>query len=257
MPPDEVGVLHKALDLLECLADGAGWSVAALCAGTRISKPAAYRILNTLSRRGYVTSFEKRRRYRLGPAFYGLARALEASRPLVAAARPAMLALREAFGETVNIGVLCGGRVLYLDILESEQGLRTTAEAGSFDHLHATGLGKAILASLPADDARRLLERAERPAKTPRTLVALEPLMAALAEAAARGYALDDEENEAGARCIAAPVLDFEGRPVAALSVSGPAWRLGDDAVARIGERVAAAARETRDRLLAADAKEG
>jgi len=246
----EVGVLNKTLDLLEALSGTDSATVADLATASGVNKAAAYRILNTLERRGYVVRVpDEVRRYSLGPAFRALARDAASPGDLLAAARPLLRRLWEEFDETVNLGVLSHGRVLYLEILESEQGLRTTVAVGTHDDLHSTALGKAMLAALPVSEARSLLQHADLVAKTPHTLTSVPDLMREIERTRQRGFALDDEENEPGARCVAVAVTDGQGRPLGAMSVSGPAWRIDDSMVERIGQRLREAADEVAAQL--------
>ncbi|HVR32252.1 MAG TPA: IclR family transcriptional regulator [Acidimicrobiia bacterium] len=235
----EVGVLNKALDLLEGLPASDLVTVAELADSVGVNKAAAYRILNTLERRGYVVRGSGEvRRYTLGPALRALSKDDASPSALLVAARPRLRGLWDEFGETVNLGVLSNDRVLYLDILESDQGLRTTVDVGSHDAIHSTALGKVMLAALADADARAILARTDRVAKTPSTRTSIPDLLADIAATRVRGYALDDEENEAGARCVAAAVTNGRGGPLGALSVSGPSWRLPDAVVERIGRRL-------------------
>lgn len=246
----EVGVLNKTLDILEALANAEGMTVAELATASGVNKAATYRILNTLERRGYaVRSTDGVRKYSVGPAFRALARDSHSPGDLLNVARPHLRRLWEEFDETVNLGVLNQDQVLYLDIMESDQGLRTTVDVGSHDDLHSTALGKAMLAGLPVSDARQLLSHADMVAKTPRTLTSLPDLMAEVDRTRTRGYALDDEENEPGARCVAAAIIDGRGRPIGALSMSGPAWRIDDAMVIKIGDRLRRAADEVASQL--------
>lgn len=241
----EVGVLNKTLDILEALSSTDGLTVAELSSASGVNKAAAYRILTTLERRGYaVRGADEVRRYSLGPAFRALTRDSHSPGDLLATARPHLRRLWEEYDETVNLGVLSQGQVLYLDILESDQGLRTTVDVGSHDDLHSTALGKAMLAALSPSDAEDLLSRAKRVAKTSHTVTAIPRLMEEIEATRQRGFALDDEENEPGARCVAAAVVDGRGRPLGALSLSGPAWRIDDTMVDKIGRRLRAAADE-------------
>lgn len=237
----EIAVLHKALDVLERLAGDDGLTVAEICEGTPITKAAAYRVLNTLEARGYVlrdSDDHEVRRYSLGPAAEALGGVMQSSAGIVDAARPAMETLWQEFGETVNLGVLSRGQVLYLDILESDQGLRTSVQVGSRDGPHSTALGKAMLACLPVSEARRIFSETNRIRMTPNTVVAIPSLLRQLDECRTRGFSLDDEENEPGARCVASAIVDRRGRPLGAISVSAPAWRMPDDTVERIGARL-------------------
>lgn len=249
--PGEVGVLNKALDIAEALAKAEdSCTVAEVSTSAGVNKAAAYRILHTLERRGYaLRDAGEVRRYSLGPAFRSLTRESEASRGLLAAARPVLNSLWKAYGETVNLGVMAQDQIVYLDILESDQGLRTTVTVGSVDHIHSTALGKAMLAALSSAEARLILAGTQRVARTPRTVTSLPKLMAELKKVRAAGYAFDDEENEPGARCVAAAVVDADSRPIGALSVSGPSWRLPDEVVERIGVHLVRACSELGDRL--------
>jgi DNA-binding IclR family transcriptional regulator len=118
------------------------------------------------------------------------------------------------------------------------------AQAGSRDRLHSTSLGKAILATMPSEEARGLLEAYDRRPATRRTIVDIDALMAELRATRERGYSIDDEENEVGARCVGVAVTDVSGRPQAAISVSGPAARVFDSTIDAIGERLKDAAEE-------------
>lgn len=209
---DEVGVLVKALDILDRMATSAPCTVAHLCQHTGITKPAAYRILKTLDQRGYVVRDEVRREYSLGPALYGLSRAARNSTDLVRLIRPAMQSLNEEFGETVNLGVVSHGQVVYLDAVESVQRLRTTVQIALRDRVHTTALGKAVLAALPEEEAREQLAEADWSQLTSNAAGSADELLESLAAFRRLGYAVDDEENEVGSRCVAASILDGEGR---------------------------------------------
>jgi IclR family transcriptional regulator, acetate operon repressor len=240
----DVGVLHKTLDVLESLADGRPLTAMECAERTRISKTAAYRILGTLEGRGYVVRDDATRRFAIGVNLLALGRAVLASADLVGVARRAMRALRDEFGETVNLGALSLGRVVYLEMLESERGLRTTVDVGSFDHLHTTALGRAILASLPAEEARAIVETIDLVAVTPRSPIELEVVLAELEHTSERGYAVDDEENEIGVRCVGVPIHDEQGRAIAALSISGPVSRIEPALVPRLAASLLEAARQ-------------
>lgn len=236
--------MAKAVEVLERLGDGRAWRVADLADAAAISRSTAYRILNTLEPKGWVRREGAVRRYTIGPALTALGRTRRPTEDLVPVARPFMRGLWEEFGETVNLGILAGGRILYLDMIESRMGLKTTSRVGSSDPLHSTALGRAILAHHPVAEARRLLLSVERHRRTPTTRIDLAELLAELEDTRARGYAIDDEENEVGARCVAASVLDGDSRPVAALSVSAPTLRLDDGRIELIGRALRLSSRE-------------
>lgn len=245
----DVAVLQKALDILEVLAECPGLGLSELSEKAKASKASTYRVLSTLESRGFAVKDSESRKYSAGVQLISLSCAIVARLDLVKAARPYMKELQQIFDETVNLGILADGQVLYVEILESAQGLRMSSQVGARDALHSTALGKAILSAMPASEARELLTNHRRLAATPRTIVGLEALMDELAVVAERGYSIDDEENEVGARCIGIPIHDLSGRACGGLSVSGPVARIPGGMVITIGERLKEAAAAIEERM--------
>lgn len=226
---DEVGVLLKAMTLLVTLAEGSQ-SVVQLSKRTGISKPGVYRILKTLDKGGFVVRDSVRREYNLGPAFIGLGRSTHNSSGLIRVVRPSLREIHEKFNETVNLGVLNHGKIIYLDTIESRQRLRVTVPITMQDNVHATALGKAILSAMPNDLALDVINESTLSKRTKNTLVTLKELLGATSKARDLGYAIDNEEDEIGFRCVAAPILNSKGFPVGAISVTAPTsrWSLGE-----------------------------
>ena len=245
----DVAVLRKMLDLVETLVANGPAGVTELSAMAGVSKPAAFRILSTLEGRGYVEKDASSRKYSSGPSLIKLSGSVLAGLELVQQARPVLEQLHERFGETVNLGVAVQAQVVYIDILERTSGLRTTVQVGSGDPMVSTALGKAILSSMTAEEAHAVYSRQAPARRTPRTIVDWKQFRAELASTAARGYAVDNEENEIGSRCVAAAIFDAGGRPSAAMSISGPVSRIRDDQLAEIGEQLIEAA-ATVERLI-------
>lgn len=239
-PRDEVAVLHKALDLLQCLAE-TPLSAAEISKQINMAKPTVYRIVRTLQSRGFVAREVDGSRYMLGTAVYALG-STHRSADLMSLARPSMVRLAGEFGETVNLAIPVHNEVVYIDVLESMHQLRTQVPAGFRDHLHSTALGKAILAALPDDEVQAILASTERIAKTPNTVVAVPALMRQLVTIRAQGFAIDDEENELGSVCVASAFVGHTGRPIGAISVSGPSWRIGGELIDVIGGELVKAA---------------
>lgn len=223
-----VAVLQKALDVIEHLAYRPAATMRAISEATGVEKAAVYRILNTLEQRGF-TERDDEKRYAPGPQLLAAASALLSEHDIVADMLPTMHALRDEFQETVNLGVLIGADIEYLAIVESQLSLRMTAEVGAVHQARSTALGKAILASLPAEELRDALGV---DGDVPRDL------RDELARTRERGYAIDFEENERGAICVAALVPSSgPGRPHA-ISISGPITRMSPVAIERIGTRL-------------------
>ena len=227
---DGVQSLERAFELLELMAEAGGevaLSRLALESGMPLSS--IHRLVRTLVARGYVRQLPSRR-YVLGPRLIHLGEI--ASRTLATWARPHLSRLVDAIGETANLAMLDGDRVVYAAQVPSRHSMRMFTEVGRRVHLHCTGVGKVLLAGLPDDEVREVLARAGMPARTARTLTDPDALLAELHRVAGQGYALDDGEEEAGVRCVAVPLPG--GAPAAAISVSGPEGRLAMEAVPRV-----------------------
>jgi len=218
--------VDRALDLLEALAGSDGEvSITALAVRTKLHVSTVHRLLATLLRRGYVRQNPDTSRYYAGAKVSTLAEGRSRYNELRLAARPLLQALVEATRETANLSVLDDTMAVYIETAASPQVVRLFTVVGNRVPLHATGAGKALLASLPQTRRDALLDRTELKPLTAKTLVDRASLARALDEARERGYALDDEEYDEGVRCVAVPVGPI-GAPIAALSISGPSSRL-------------------------------
>ncbi|MFT7839953.1 IclR family transcriptional regulator [Saccharothrix sp. BKS2] len=233
MAPESAGgvqSLRRAFDLLERLADAGGEaSLSELAATTGLPLPTIHRLIRTLVALGYVRQ-NSNRRYTLGSRLIRLGET--ASRQFGRWARPLLAELVDRVGETVNLAVLDGDEVVYVAQAPSRHSVRMFTEVGRRVLPHGTGVGKAMLAQLPRDEARALLERTGLPASTPNTITDAAELLASLDLVVEQGYALDEGEQEVGVRCVAVPLRDAPA--LAAVSVSGPDSRLTKEAVTRM-----------------------
>lgn len=227
-----VRTLERGLEVLLSLAEGER-TLSDLARATGLSKSTLYRLLSSLVRAGFAE--EKGGRYRVGPVAFAVGQAYRA-KSLLEAARPWMVWLRDETGESVNLAVRSGLQALYVDQVEGQRLVRLFTAPGSFAPLHATGVGKVLLAYGGLPEGLRL------EAYTPYTKTDEEALREELAQVRSQGYALDNEEKELGVRCVAAPIFGPEGEVVAALSLSAPASRLSQEAAKRLAEKVREAA---------------
>ncbi|HWD01984.1 MAG TPA: IclR family transcriptional regulator [Amycolatopsis sp.] len=219
--------LQRAFDLLEHLADTGGEaSLSELATLSGLPMPTIHRLIRTLVDLGYVRQ-NTNRRYALGARLIRLGE--NASMQFGSWARPLLVELVEETGETANLAVLERDEVVYVAQVPSKHSMRMFTEVGRRLLPHGTGVGKAMLAQLPADDVSALLTRTGMPAYTEHTFTDPAALADELVRITEQGYALDEAEQELGVRCIAVAV---PGMPVpAAVSVSGPSGRLTTDAV--------------------------
>jgi IclR family acetate operon transcriptional repressor len=236
--------LQRAFDLLEGLADAGGEASLSELAGTSgLPMPTIHRLIRTLVALGYVRQHPNRR-YALGSRLIRLGE--NAGRQFGTWSRPLLAELVDEVGETANLAVLEHDEVVYVAQAPSRHSMRMFTEVGRRLLPHGTGVGKAMLSQMPAHDVRELLKRTGMPAYTPNTFRDPEELITHLADVAARGYALDESEQEMGVRCIA---VALHGTPSpAAISISGPEGRLTDEVVAKVApivRRVAEAVSDT------------
>jgi DNA-binding IclR family transcriptional regulator len=231
---DDVRVILKAMDLLVSLAE-CPLTVLQLSERAGVSIPAVYRILKTLDSGGFVIRDPQNREYTLGPALIGLGRAARSSVELIRHVRPALRELHEKYNETVNLGVLSHGKIIYLDTLESQQRLRVTVPMMVVDNFHTTALGKAILAAIPDDLLLETIQESTLTKRTVNTLVSQQQLLETIKKSRTLGYAIDNEEDEIGFRCVAAPILNSSNFPIAAISVTAPISRTSMKDFALIG----------------------
>jgi DNA-binding IclR family transcriptional regulator len=220
-----IAVLEKAVRVLEAFQGEREVALGELAARTRLVKSSVFRILFTLERLGYIEKGHGGR-YSVTSRFGRLAGSQQPAFDLSSLAAPFMAQLVQRFQETTNLGVLEGGEVLYIHVIECSQPFRLSAHAGMRSPVHSTALGKCLLCRLPRSEVEAILKTHSLQPLTPRTIRGPSPFYRELEKVRARGYAIDNEEDSPGARCIAAPILDPEGRVRAAVSLSGPAARV-------------------------------
>jgi IclR family acetate operon transcriptional repressor len=222
-----VHVVDRALDVLEAVRDaGRPLRLEEVSRRLGVAKSSAFRLLCTLERRGYVERHDEGGRYRLGLRWLSYRDVGARHAPLTEAAIPHMRRLLDTFKETVNLGVLNDGEVLYLEMLESSHSFRMAAAVGTRSPVHSTALGKAIAAHLPAADIDRLIRTRGLRALTPHTTTSPAAWKRELARTRARGFSEDNGETEAGATCLGATILGPDGDVVGAVSISGPTSRV-------------------------------
>lgn len=233
MSRQRVQSLDRALDLLEALAGADELGVSELAARTGLVPSTAHRLLATLVARGYAAQNPATGRYLTGYKLLELTSGLQDRLGrLRAAARPHLEAIQRETGETTNLVVLEGRNAVYVDTVAGSRSVRLFIEVGQAIPAHTSGSGKALLAWRSPEDLAALFDGAPLAESTPRTLTDVAALEEDLARIRRRGYATDDEEHELGVACVATPVLDPSGQPLAAISVTGPAPRIDVDRLA-------------------------
>ena len=236
--------LDKALALLDALAhaDGA-LTLTDLSQRVGLPLPTTHRLLTTLERRRFVQCDTDQGRWSVGVRAFIVGNAFLPRRNLTRAAMPVLRRLMEESGETTNLAVESGGEAVFLAHVECRDMMRASSRPGSRVALYCSGVGKALLAAMTAEEVTRTLHERGLAPITPTTIDTPDKMMAELERIRGQGYAYDDQEHAKGVRCVAAPVFDDAGRALAAISLSGPTARITDERVPLLGQQVAAAAR--------------
>src|SRR5262245_19257045 len=233
--PYQVQVLDRALGILDLLADESpelGPSEVSECMG--LHKSTVHRLLQVLERHRLIEKMAPNGKYRLGLKLFELGSKAIAQLDLRGRARQYLERLVLETGETAHICVLDGDRMLSIANVESPRTLRTPSTVGRRTPTHCTAVGKILLAHLPEEEQNELIKKLELTAYTRHTLTKPARLKAELKLIRLRGYAMDDEEFEEGLKCIGAPVMDYTGKVVAAVSVAGPAFRLTEERITAV-----------------------
>jgi DNA-binding IclR family transcriptional regulator len=242
-PRYRVQVLDRALSVMEALAQNKDErSLAEISDAVALHKSTVHRILMVLERHRLVLKNPATGRYRLGLKLFELGSKAIAGTDLREHARPYLSRVMFETGETVHLCLFDNGEVLYVDKIEPQKSVRMSSTIGRRSPAYCTSVGKAILAQLPPEEVEEMILRFGLQRRTKRTIITPVELHADLAHTRARGYAIDDEENEDGVRCVGAAVLDYSGRPVAAISVSGPAFSITKEKLPKVSRPVVAAA---------------
>jgi IclR family KDG regulon transcriptional repressor len=223
-----IQVLEKAIRILNVLADGKRHTLGELNQALGISTSTIFRILDTLVNLNYVARDEHQNGYRLGLKCLELSIAYYESDDLPKVALPDLEWLRDKTSETVHLGVLDQMEVVYLEKLHGNHAVGLmSSRVGWRAPSYCTGLGKALITYEDPEKVRKHFERADFTVYTPKTIYSLPELLGQLETVRKCGYAFDLGEHEPEVRCVAAPILGVSGRAIAAISVSGPASRMG------------------------------
>ncbi len=226
-PPYRVQVLDRAIAILELLADrSTALGLAEISRQLGLNKTTAHRLLSVLEHHRFVERNGADGHYSLGSKLFELGSRAVSRLDLLQRARPFLRRLVDETGETAHLAVLRQGEVLSLANVESPRTLRTPSTVGRRSPAHCTSIGKAILAYRPEEDIDRIITTHGLRKFTERTITSAAALKRELRRVREQGYAVDDEEFENGLRCIGAPVRDYTGEVIGAVSVTGPAIRL-------------------------------
>jgi IclR family acetate operon transcriptional repressor len=239
-----VQALDRALGLLELIASEDGLTLTDVAARAGVPPSTAHRILTTLEAHEYVINDHERGLWLIGVKAFEVGSSFLRNRKLASLGRGIMRELMEQCDESVHLSILDQGAIVFISQIESHHAIRAFHRPGTRGAIHASGAGKAILASLADGEVREILHNTGMKKFTEKTLDNPEKLFAELEQTRKRGWAVDDEERTTGMRCVAAPIFNEYGEAIAGLSISGPTVRITDERIGELGPAVKRAAAE-------------
>lgn len=247
---DTVQSLSRALNILNALArHDQGMGLGDVANETSLALSTAHRLLMTLQSENFVRFDPERGVWKVGVQSFIVGSAFLRSRELTNIARPHMFRLMERCGETANLAVEDSGLAVYVAQIECHQVMRAIARPGGRAAMHNSGVGKMLLATMSDQEVKDIIDLHGMTSTTARSHQSFSDLLTDLEAIRERGYAIDDEENSVGLRCVAASIFDEHGHAIASLSVSGPTARIDDELLPILGRDVTEAARKITQEL--------
>lgn len=241
---DTVKALDRGIKLLNVLSGDGSLSLSDLAQRVDIPSSTTHRLLATLQKHGLVEFDEGFQTWSIGIEAFRVGSSYLAKTNLVDAARPILRSLMEQSGETANLAICKGGDVIFISQMETPNPIRAFFQAGTRSHMHASGIGKALLAEMSEDEIEKIIKQKGLLKFTSNTIISSAQLLEDLEISRNRGWAYDDEERYVGMRCIAAGVYNEHGEVLAGISISGPTIRVSEQLIEKFGPMVRDAANE-------------
>jgi len=237
--------VERTLSVLEAVAErSSGMSNADISRRLKIPKSSASYILRALVKNGYLRRDRESARYHLGLKVVGLSHRALAGLDIREVSEPILRQLVDTSQLTAHLAVLDNEEAVYIAKIDSPGFVKMNTWVGRRMQLHSTSVGKALIAHLPPEEVGPMLQRRGLYKRTPQTITVVSRFMRDLEKVREQGYAIDDEENSPGVRCVAAPIFNSEGGIEAAVGLSGTTYQFERASVPKIAELVRSAARK-------------
>lgn len=245
-----INVIDRAAQILDCFGfEHQELSVSEISVMTGLHRSTAHRILMALEYNELIRQNPDTSKFHLGIKLFKLGHQAVSQLNLREICQPFLTRLMKETKETVHLAVLDDNQVLYLDKVEGPHALRMPSRVGRRIPTYCTSLGKAMLSCLDDEEVRNIFRRQELRPFTANTVKKIDALLADLRMIRKRGYSVDNEEIEIGLRCVGAPVKDYSGAMVGAISVAAPAARLTEKETSVVGRLVLNVAEEISQQL--------
>ena len=225
----KINSLSRGLKILDIIHENGKIGVTELSKQLGVNKSSAYRLLVTLEDSGYVEQIAENGKYTLGLKLCKFQEKLLNTYDIRTISHPFLEELTSVTGESSGLSIRKNDKIMLIDCLNSTQHLGVILQVGDTEDFHCTAHAKALLYTLPEEEQRRLLSAEPLTRHTPHTLTSVDEVIAQSAINKERGYALDDEENTLGMRCVATNIYDFHGNAIASIGLSGPKHRISKE----------------------------
>lgn len=245
----QVQAIERAHQIVQVISQSSrGMGVSEISNKVGLPKGTVHRILSTLLRLGYVRQDLETKTYYLGLRFLELGNLAASQIDLRKISEPLLRQLANRTKETVHMVVLDHDEVIYIEKIESDSdlgGLKMASRVGARNPAHSCAVGKVLLSFFSEEEIDRFIRVKGLPKRTENTITSAEEFKRHLRMVRKLGYAVDDEENEQGIRCVAAPIFDEKRKPIAAISISGPSFRVTKELIeSKLKDEVISTARE-------------
>jgi len=238
-----IGSLQRAIDIVDLFDQNRReMGVTEIARALDMPKSTVAGLVFTLEQNRYLSKNPESRKYSLGYKLVERAGVFLGQMDLRRIAEPVLKTLRDTANESVNLAIRDGNHVTYIARMQGNNMLRMRSEIGKREWVHSTALGKVILADLPEAELSEFVKGYEFLRTTPKSITDPKKFIQELSLTKRRGYAIDDEENEIGGRCVAAVIRNYSGEAVAAMSLSVPIQRFPDERIDEYGRMVQHAA---------------
>ena len=236
--PQSVRAVDRALDILLCFTrEEPTRSLTQIAETVRMSKTTVHRLLTTLETRRFISRDKDSGMYRLGFRLVEMASLVLQDMELRRWVRPHLKSLSEQYGETVDLSVLDGSHVMYLEVIESQRRVKLAAATGQRLPAYFTASGKALLAFTPEEQVRKILKE-NIAGHNGENGMTVKRALEDLSKVAERGYAVSEQEYEEQINAVAAPIFDADNNAVASIAIVGPSFRLSGERLPELGESI-------------------
>ncbi|MBC8590167.1 IclR family transcriptional regulator [Wansuia hejianensis] len=236
---DIVQSVDRALSILELVSEYTeGLGITEISEKVNLHKSTVHRLLGTLIYKGFIVQDSMTNKYKISLKLYELGAKLVEDLDILQVSKPYTEKLMKELNEVVHLVIRDNNHIVYIDKVEADNTIRMASNIGRRSPLYCTSVGKAILAFMDGDQVEKIWENSNIQKLTKNTITDYKMFEKELQTIREKGYAIDDEENEIGVRCIGAPVFNHNKEVEGAISISGPAIRVTKDKVEKIAEMV-------------------